>query len=103
MNNLKINSRRLALKNKLKNLETIFAGWTSIGQPQITEMLVRSGIDVLGIDIEHSTISQEQSQRIISVCHASGIPCLPRVATHNQEEIKRLEQRNLKTGSAHNH
>ena len=53
-------------------------------------MLVRSGVDFLGIDIEHSTISQEQSQRIIAACHAGGIPCLPRVATHNLESIKRL-------------
>ena len=81
---------RYKLKKRLINREVLFAGWTSLGQPQIAEMLVRSGVDFLGIDIEHSTISQEQSQRIIAACHAGGIPCLPRVATHNQEAIKRL-------------
>ena len=61
-----------------------------MGHPQVTEMLVRSGVDFLGIDIEHSTISQEQSQRIIAACHADGVFCLPRLATHNPEAIKRL-------------
>lgn len=85
-----MNSNRQLIKTKFKNRDTLFAGWTSIGQPQVTEMLVRGGVDFLGIDIEHSTISQEQSQRIIAVCHAAGISCLPRVATHNPEAIKRL-------------
>jgi len=81
---------RLKLKNRLKNREVLFAGWTSLGHPQVTDMIVRSGVDFVGIDIEHSTISQEQSQRIIAASHASDIPCLPRIATHNQESIKRL-------------
>jgi len=80
----------LALKTKLRNREPLFAGWTNLGHPQVMEMLVRTGMDFMGIDIEHSTISQEQSQRIIAACHASEVPCLPRVATHNPEAIKRL-------------
>lgn len=78
------------LKNRFRNREILFAGWTSLGHPQVTEMLVSGGVDFLGIDIEHSTISQEQSQRIIAACHANEVSCLPRVATHNPEAIKRL-------------
>ena len=80
----------IKLKNKLINRETVLAGWTSIGHPQVTEMLTMSGVDFIGIDIEHSTISQEQSQRIIAACHDNGVSCMPRIATHNQEAIKRL-------------
>jgi 2-dehydro-3-deoxyglucarate aldolase len=80
----------MSLRDSLKHRNKVYGGWTSIGHPQVAEMLVRSGVDFLGIDIEHSTISQEQSQRIIAACHAGGIPCLPRVATHNLESIKRL-------------
>ena len=78
------------LRKKLKNREKIFGGWTSIGHPQISEMFAFSGIDFLGIDLEHSTINQEQSQRIITVCDAQGVGCLPRVPSHNPESIKRL-------------
>ena len=47
-------------------------------------------MDFVGIDVEHSTISQEQSQRIIAAAQAGGKLCLPRVASHNMEMIKRL-------------
>ena len=80
----------IKLKHKFINRETVLAGWTSIGHPQVTEMLTMSGVDFVGIDIEHSTISQEQAQSIISACHSAGVCCLPRIATHNQESIKRL-------------
>ena len=85
-----MNANQKTLKQKLKNRSSVFASWTSLGHPQVTEMLVRSGVDFLGIDIEHSTISQSQSQRIIAACDAHGVACLPRVATHNQECIKRV-------------
>lgn len=81
---------RHKLKNKLVNRENILAGWTSIGHPQVAEMLAMSGVDFIGIDIEHSTISQEQCQRIIAACHDKGVRCMPRIATHNQESIKQL-------------
>lgn len=86
----KISERRRNLKGKLLSGEKIFGGWTSIGHPIITELIARSGVDFIGIDIEHSTINQEQSQRIIAACHLNNIVCLPRIASHNMEMIKRL-------------
>ena len=87
---MKTSLNRKKLKTQFQNRAIIFAGWTSIGHPQVTEMLLRSSVDWLGIDLEHSTISQEQSQRIIAACHANKVSCLPRVASHNPEAIKRL-------------
>jgi len=87
---LDIEKRRLALKEKLRGRNPVFAAWTSLYHPSITEIFSRSGVDFVGIDIEHSTISQEQSQRIIAASQASGSLCLPRVASHNMEMIKRL-------------
>jgi 2-dehydro-3-deoxyglucarate aldolase len=81
---------RLALKKKLRQRQKVFACWTSFGNPGITEIFARIGVDFVGIDIEHSTISQEQSQRIIAACQANGNLCLPRVASHSMEMIKRL-------------
>jgi len=85
-----LNSKRVELKTKLRNREKIFAAWTSIAHPSITEIFTRSGVDFVGIDIEHSTITQEQSQRIIAASQAGGTLCLPRIASHNMEMIKRL-------------
>jgi len=85
-----LSERRALLKQKLRNRKRVFAAWTSIGHPSITEIFSRAGVDFIGIDIEHSTISQEQSQRIIAACQAGGTLCLPRVASHSMEMIKRL-------------
>ena len=68
----------------------VFGAWTSLGHPSITEILAAAGVDFIGIDLEHSTISQEQAQRIIAAAQAGGVVCLPRVASHNGEQIKRL-------------
>ena len=78
------------LKTKFNQLQKLFGGWTSIGHPQISDMLIKAGTDFHSIDIEHSTISQYQCQQIISTCHSFDIPCLPRVASHNGEMIRRL-------------
>ena len=87
---ISIPENRKRLKQKLRNREKATACWTSIGHPSISEIFTRTGADFLGIDIEHSTISQEQSQRIIAACQANGMVCLPRIASHNGEMIKRL-------------
>ena len=85
-----LNESRAMFRSKLLDRTCVFGGWTSLGHPQITEIMTRAGFDFVGIDIEHSTISQEQSQRIIAACHTNGTLCLPRIASHNMEMIKRL-------------
>jgi len=68
----------------------VFGAWTSLAHPSITELFTRSGVDFIGIDLEHSTISQEQAQRIIAAAQGGGVACLPRVASQNGEQIRRL-------------
>ncbi|OGQ05123.1 MAG: 4-hydroxy-2-oxovalerate aldolase [Deltaproteobacteria bacterium RIFCSPLOWO2_01_44_7] len=79
------------MKRALLSRKVLFGAWTSLAHPQIMEMFASiMKPDFLGIDIEHSTISQGESQRIIAVGQASSIPVLPRVASHNGEQIRRL-------------
>jgi 2-keto-3-deoxy-L-rhamnonate aldolase RhmA len=82
--------KRQELKKKFQKREKVFGSWTSLAHPSITEIFTRSGVDFVGIDLEHSTISQEQSQRIIATAQAGGAVCLPRVASHNPEMVRRL-------------
>ena len=86
----RLNLARRQLKQKLNQRKRTFAAWTSLGHPSISEIFSRMGVDFVGIDIEHSTISLEQSHQIIAACQSNGTLCLPRVATHNPEMIKRL-------------
>ena len=81
---------RLKLKKNLKERNLIFCGWTSIGNIQNSELILSANIDCLGIDMEHSSISQEQAMNIISVCNSRNKSCFPRLASHNSESIRRL-------------
>jgi len=68
----------------------MFSAWTSLGHPSITEIFTTASVDFISIDLEHSTINQEQSQRIIAAAQSGGTCCLPRIASHNGEQISRL-------------
>jgi 2-keto-3-deoxy-L-rhamnonate aldolase RhmA len=85
-----LKARRAGLKSRLRGRDRTFAAWTSLGHPQITEMFTRAGVDFVGIDIEHSTISLEQSRDIIAAAQGGGSLCLPRVASHDAHTIRRL-------------
>ena len=88
MNN--IFKQRLSLKHKFRNREQLFAGWLSYAHPSITETFAMAGFDFIAIDMEHSTISTEQAQRIIAASQAYGVPCLPRAVSHSNDWIKPL-------------
>lgn len=86
----KLNKKRYELKKKLRGRQRVFAGWNSLSHPSITEIFTHSNFDFIVVDMEHSTTSQEQAQRIIAACHANETLCLARIASHDMETIKRL-------------
>lgn len=81
---------RANLKAKFRNREQVFAGWVSYAHPSITETMARAGFDFIAIDMEHSTITVEQGQRIIAACQGEGTLCLPRPVSHSNDWIKPL-------------
>lgn len=81
---------REELKKRLKNREKLFAGWISYSHPSITETFARAGFDFIFIDMEHSTISIEQGQRIIASSQSEGVPCIPRPVSHSNDYLKPL-------------
>jgi len=87
---MKSASRRKELKQKLRNRERLFAGWVSFAHPSITETFARAGFDFMAIDMEHSTITLPEAQRIIAASQAGGVPCLPRPVSHSNDYIKPL-------------
>jgi 2-keto-3-deoxy-L-rhamnonate aldolase RhmA len=82
--------KRVALKRRLRNRERLFAGWVSYAHPSITETFARAGFDFMFIDMEHSTISIEQGQRIIAASQFEGVPCVPRPVSHSNDYLKPL-------------
>jgi len=82
--------QRAALKRKLQQRERLFAGWISYAHPSITETFAIAGFDFITIDMEHSTISLEQAQTIITSSQGKGVPCLPRPVSHSNDWFKPL-------------
>lgn len=78
------------LKNKFKKRENIFGGWISFGHPSICETFANAGFDFMAIDMEHSTISLSEAQRIIAASQSEGIPCFPRPVSHSNDWFKPL-------------
>jgi 2-keto-3-deoxy-L-rhamnonate aldolase RhmA len=82
--------RRKALRAKLRARERVFGGWVSYREPGITETFAKAGFDFIAIDMEHTTISLDEANRIITSCHAEGTACLPRPVSHSNDIIKPL-------------
>ncbi|MDB4238729.1 aldolase/citrate lyase family protein [Alphaproteobacteria bacterium] len=80
--------KRALLKKRLRNRERLFAGWVSYSHPSITETFSRAGFDFMFIDMEHSTITVEQGQRIIAACQSEGVACIPRPVSHSNDYLK---------------
>lgn len=85
-----VGRRGLELKRRLRKRERLFGCWTSLGHPSITEAFARSGADFICIDLEHTTVGHHQAQRMTAASQAGGVPALPRVSSHNAEQIRRL-------------
>jgi len=91
MSNLKaIIDRRRRLKKSFLERQKIFGTWTSFSEPQIAELFALTNCGFVGIDIEHGVTDLRTCQQIIAASQAGGSLCLPRIASHNPEMIKRL-------------
>jgi len=79
-----------SLKSKLQKRELVFGSWVSFSHPSISEIFTAQDFDFHAIDMEHTTISLEQAQRIIAASQSAGVPCLPRPVSHSNDYIKPL-------------
>jgi len=77
-------------KTPLTRNTRAFGVWNSLGHSSIAEIFAASQVDFIALDLEHSTISLEQSLHIMAAAQAGGAACFPRIASHNGEMIKRL-------------
>jgi len=74
------------LKKALKDNILTIGSWVTIGHPSVVEIMASAGFDWLTIDMEHTTISFETAQVLITVIQANSMKALVRVG-HNDELI----------------
>ena len=80
----------MSLKQKLQNNELTIGSWITIGHPSVVEIMASAGFDWLTIDLEHSAISLETAQNLISTIHANDMKALVRVGKNEEVVIKRV-------------
>lgn len=78
------------LKQKFAKREKTFGGWVSFRDPGIAETFSKAGFDFVSIDMEHTTISIDDANRIITSVQSEGGVCLPRQVSHANEYMKPL-------------
>jgi 2-dehydro-3-deoxyglucarate aldolase len=76
------------LKDKFKNRELVFGGWLSYLDISIIETFSFADFDFFGIDMEHTTVSQNELKSLIISAQASQKVCLPRPGTISLDFIK---------------
>jgi len=80
----------MSLKQKLQNNELTLGSWIMMGHPMSVEVMALAGFEWLVIDIEHTPISLESVQVLISTIQANGIKALVRVSKNEEVVIKRV-------------
>ena len=79
-----------SLKDKLKNKKITVGSWITLSDPAIAEIMAKSDLDWIVVDMEHSALSVSQAQEIIRVINLAGIAPLVRVMENNPEAIKKF-------------
>lgn len=80
----------LNLKQKLTNNELTIGSWVTIGHPSVVEIMASAGFEWLTIDMEHSAITLDIAQNLISVIQSKNIQALVRVGENDALLIKRV-------------
>lgn len=80
----------MSLKQRLKNRETTYGTWLTIGHPSIAELMCQGKFDWITVDMEHSSITMADAEQVIRVIELAGIAPLVRVGHNDPNLIKRV-------------
>jgi 2-dehydro-3-deoxyglucarate aldolase len=80
----------MSLKNKLKNNQLTIGSWIMMGNSMSVEVMALAGFEWLVIDLEHTSIDLENTQKLITTIQANNIKALVRVSKNEEVIIKRV-------------
>ena len=75
------------LKKRMLNGECVFGTWTMIPSPTVADVLGRTGLDFLVIDLEHGSISWETAENMVLAAKLSNCQPIIRVGDDNENTI----------------
>ena len=82
--------KRGTLKQKLREKSLTLGAWITLPNTSIAEIFANAGFDWVVIDLEHSTITIDQTGELIRVIDLSGVSPLVRLTSNNSDLIKRV-------------
>jgi 2-keto-3-deoxy-L-rhamnonate aldolase RhmA len=80
----------MKLKNKLEMNTLSIGSWVTIGHQSIIEIMATAGFDWLVIDMEHSAITLDKAQGLITAIQSKNMAALVRVGSNDELIIKQI-------------
>lgn len=77
------------LKEKLQNGQFVLGTWCEIPSPMSVNILAKSGLDFVIIDMEHGSVDYETSQNMIMAAQSENCTPIVRVSENNESCILR--------------
>ena len=85
------------VKARINAGETVTAAWLELGSPEVAEILVRTGWDVIVIDCEHGAAGLEDGLNLIRAVEAAGGDAVLRVPDPQEATLKRALDRGARS------
>ena len=67
-----------------------YGTWLTIYSEAIAELLSRAGYEWITIDLEHTSISISEAEKLIRIIDLCGVKPIVRVSSNNSAEIKKI-------------
>jgi len=77
----------MKLKDKLKKGELVIGTWCILPNPQVINVLAKSGLDFVLIDMEHGPSNFETAQSMIEAAESEGCEVIIRVSDNNELNV----------------
>lgn len=71
------------LKEKIQAQKTVLGTWNTLGNPLVTEVLARAGLDFVIIDFEHGPYQLDQVHLYVDKCELFGCSPLVRIPSNS--------------------
>ncbi len=80
----------MSLKSRLRSGEVTVGGWITLGSEAVAEIFCDAGFDWVAVDLEHSSTSLAQTERVIRVVDRAGKVPLVRLAGCDAVQIQHV-------------
>ncbi|WP_051693911.1 HpcH/HpaI aldolase family protein [Desulfohalovibrio reitneri] len=78
------------LKQTLRSGGAALGSWITLAHPAVAEIMARSGFSWLAVDLEHSSITLGEAERLIRTIDLCGASPMVRLSSNDPVQIKRV-------------